>query len=74
MQIMDKSKQGIIVAGSLIADVHYEIDTYPEQGNLSTVRSTMGAIGGSGNLILDLAKLDPGLQVQVSALVGNDAN
>ena len=74
MQIMDKSKQGIIVAGSLIADVHYEIDTYPEQGNLSTVRSTTGAIGGSGNLILDLAKLDPELQVQVSALVGNDAN
>ena len=71
---MDMSKRGIIVAGSLIADVHYEIDTYPEQGNLSTVRSTTGALGGSGNLILDLAKLDPELPVQVSALVGNDTN
>lgn len=74
LQSMDMSKRGIIVAGSLIADVHYEIDTYPEQGNLSTVRSTTGAIGGSGNLILDLAKLDPELPVQVSALVGRDAN
>ncbi len=68
----EKKRKGIIVAGSLIADVFYKIDTYPEEGLLTNVRGTEGHVGGSGNLILDLAKLDPSLPVEVSAIVGND--
>ena len=68
-----KSKQtGITVAGSLIADQFYKIDTYPEEGRLVIVRDIEGNVGGSGNLILDLAKIDPELTVDVSAVVGLD--
>ena len=65
-------KKGITVAGSLIADVFYEIDTYPKESFLSTVRATSQNIGGSGNMILDLAKLDEELTVKVCAIIGRD--
>ncbi|MBQ6946591.1 MAG: carbohydrate kinase family protein, partial [Clostridia bacterium] len=69
---MSNAKKGITVAGSLIADVFYEIDTYPNEGFLSTVRATSMNIGGSGNMILDLAKLDENLKVKVLAIIGQD--
>lgn len=70
---MDENKRkGIIVAGSLIADVFYRIDSYPKEGMLTNVRDLEGHVGGSGNLILDLAKLDSTLPIEVSAIVGKD--
>ena len=66
--------KGITVAGSLIVDVYYMTDTYPGIGRLTNIRDIKKGVGGSGNLIQDLAKLDPNLQVKVSALLGNDAN
>ncbi len=69
---MSALKQGITIAGSLIADVFYEIDTYPSAGLLTTVRNTSLNIGGTGNIIIDLAKLDPSLKVKVCAIVGDD--
>lgn len=65
-------KDGITVAGSLIADVFHEIDTYPDQGLLVNVKERSQSIGGSGNLILDLAKLDPELKIKVCSIVGKD--
>lgn len=69
---MNEEKQGITIAGTLIADVFHELDSYPQQGYLSTVRNISHNIGGTGNIILDLAKLDKNLTVNVCALVGND--
>lgn len=69
---MRNIKKGITVAGSLIGDVFYEIDTYPQQGFLTNVRGSSLNIGGSGNMILDLAKFDENLKVKVCALVGKD--
>ncbi|NLL78080.1 MAG: carbohydrate kinase family protein [Clostridiales bacterium] len=66
--------KGITVAGSLIADNYYLIDSYPEQGKLTNIRATDRAVGGTGNLIIDLAKLDANLQVKVSALIGAGSN
>ena len=66
------NKKGIIVAGSLIADIFYEIDTYPNQGFLVSVRDSSLNIGGSGNMILDLAKFDENLKVKVCAIIGDD--
>ena len=66
-------KTGITVAGSMVADLYYEIDTYPRQGTLTNIRATHSGVGGTGNLILDLARLDPSLPVRVSALAGLDA-
>lgn len=66
--------KGITVAGSLIADNYYLIDSYPEQGKLTNIRATDRAVGGTGNLIMDLAKLDADLPVKVSAMIGEDGN
>ena len=65
-------RNGICIAGSLIADRFYEVDSYPDEGFLSMVRSATMHVGGSGNLILDLAKLDKNLAVKVCAVVGED--
>ena len=70
----DNPDKGIIVAGSLIADVFYDIDTYPGQGLLTNIRGVTKNVGGTGNLILDLAKLDRRLPVTVSAVIGTGAN
>ena len=69
---MNNTKKGITVAGSLIADIFYEIDTYPDQGFLVSVRDTSLNIGGTGNMILDLAKFDENLKVKVCAIIGRD--
>lgn len=69
---MSNTKKGITVAGSLIADIFYEIDTYPNQGFLVSVRDTSLNIGGTGNMILDLAKFDENLTVKVCAIIGKD--
>ena len=71
---MEKSRKGITIAGSLIADVFYKIDTYPKEGLLTNIRETERYVGGSGNLITDLAKLNPDMPVKVSAVVGEDVN
>ncbi|MCF0229234.1 MAG: carbohydrate kinase family protein [Parasporobacterium sp.] len=65
-------RKGITVAGSLIADVVYTTDTYPQEGFLSNIRDIHWNVGGSGNMILDLAKMNPDLSVNVSAIIGND--
>ena len=67
-------RRGICVAGSLIADRFYEMESYPKEGFLSKIKSGAVHIGGSGNLILDLAKLDRELAVKVCAVVGEDEN
>ena len=67
-------RKGICVAGSLIADRFYEMESYPKEGFLSKIKSGAVHIGGSGNLILDLAKLDKDLAVKVCAVVGEDEN
>ena len=72
--MMKHEKQGITVAGSLIADTFYKIDTYPEAGMLTKARDPVSYVGGTGNLIQDLAKMDPELPIRVSALVGADEN
>ncbi|MDD2973115.1 MAG: carbohydrate kinase family protein [Lachnospiraceae bacterium] len=67
-------KNGIAVAGSLILDQHYMVETYPEQGKLTNIRGTDRSVGGTGNLIMDLAKIDETLPVKVSAILGTGGN
>lgn len=63
-------EKGIVVAGSLILDRHYAVDTFPEEGRLVQISETVEDVGGTGNIILDLAKIDKNLKVQVSAILG----
>lgn len=71
---MNANRSGITVAGTLIADVFHEIDSYPQSGYLTKVWGKSFGIGGSGNLTIDLAKLDKNLKVKVCAIVGEDEN
>lgn len=68
------NSNGIAVAGTLICDQYYMIDTYPKLGHLTSIRKMEQGVGGLGNLILDLAKLDPSLPIRVSAIVGTGSN
>ena len=70
---MAEGKKGIAIAGTLIADTFYKIDTYPAPGNLTKIRDIVYYIGGTGNTILDLAKLDPKLPLKLSGIIGEDA-
>lgn len=69
---MAGDRKGITVAGSLIADCVLTTDTYPAPGFLAKVQGTNWNVGGTGNLILDLARMDPELPVKVSAVIGDD--
>ena len=69
---MEKGGKGIAVAGSLLADLSYFADTYPSPGLLTKIRRSVCDVGGTGNLILDLARLDGALPVKVSAVIGDD--
>lgn len=71
---METAKEGITVAGSLIADVFYEIETYPKQGFLTNVYGTSLNIGGTANMMIDLAKMDADLKIKACAIVGEDDN
>ncbi|HIT90388.1 MAG TPA: carbohydrate kinase family protein [Candidatus Merdenecus merdavium] len=66
--------KGIVIAGSLICDNFYMIDTYPEIGRLTNVRGVHRGVGGTGNIIIDLAKLDFDLEVKVSGVIGTGSN
>lgn len=67
-------KNGIVVAGSLILDRHYAVNSYPEEGRLVEIHDTHEDVGGSGNLAISLAKLDTDLPVCVSALLGKGSS
>ena len=69
---MSGKRKGIAVAGSLIAEGVYTTDTYPSAGFLANVLDKKQNVGGCGNLILDLAKMDPELSVEVCAVIGED--
>ena len=71
---MTSVKEGIAVVGSLIADVFYEIETYPKQGFLTTISDTSFNIGGTANMMIDLAKMDETLPIKACAIVGEDDN
>ena len=69
-------RKGICVAGTMVVDILYPIDGWPQQGGLAKIleegisRSTGGA---ACNVAIDLARLDPTLPVRVLGLAGRDA-
>lgn len=66
--------KGIVIAGALVLDRHYLIDAYPDESRLSHVSSSMDAVGGSGNIAIDLAKIDNSLPITLSAIIGSGSN
>lgn len=66
-------RRGIAVAGSLIIDHYKSVDVYPEHSSLTTIREVHSTTGGlASNCAIDLARLDPELNIPVLGLVGDD--
>ncbi len=67
--------KGIAVAGNLTHDYIKTIDSYPEKGMLSDIRSISRCVGGcAANTAIDLAILDPSVKVMSIGMVGDDEN
>ena len=68
-------RQGICVAGNMIVDITYPIAGWPQQGELVHIRDGIARTTGGAvcNVAVDLAKLDPSLQVAALGRVGADA-
>jgi sugar/nucleoside kinase (ribokinase family) len=67
------NRKGIAVGGNLIIDYHKEIDTYPCPSTLTTIRRVTSTLGGAVcNCSIDLARIDPTIQIPVIGIVGED--
>ncbi len=67
--------KGIAVVGNLLVDHVLNIDSYPEAGMLTNVRSISKGIGGCAcNTGAALSKIDPEMNVVVVGKLGNDAD
>lgn len=66
---------GIIIAGNLVVDSVKNITSYPSIGMLTNIEDITKGVGGcAANTSIDLAKLDPALDVRVIGRVGKDEN
>ena len=69
-------RNGICVAGNAILDILYPIECYPGKSELTTItegitRATGGALC---NVAMDLASLDPSLELSAVGIIGDDAD
>lgn len=68
-----KEKRGIAVVGTLLVDNIYEISAYPQEGELTQIRSVSLAAGGLvPNNGIGLKKIAPSLPVYAVGKVGSD--
>jgi sugar/nucleoside kinase (ribokinase family) len=66
-------KEGIAFAGTIAVDEIKKIDKYPNQSELTTIRSVARSNGGAvSNCAITLAKIDPNVPIEVVALLGDD--
>lgn len=69
----DIVKKGIAVGGNIVVDYVKTIDSYPKQGNLSTIISLSKSVGGAPpNVLLDLSKMDSDIPLKAIGLIGYD--
>lgn len=67
------TKNGIVVAGSVLVDKIHEIKAYPASGELTQIVNLEQAVGGCvPNVALDLKKICPELAVQAVGKIGDD--
>jgi sugar/nucleoside kinase (ribokinase family) len=68
-------RRGIVCGGCWLVDHNNSIDRWPEQESLAQILSCELHGGGAAhNMAVDLARLDPGLPVSATGVVGNDDN
>jgi sugar/nucleoside kinase (ribokinase family) len=66
-------KEGIAFAGTIAVDEIKKIEKYPNNSELTTIRSVTRSNGGAvSNCAITLAKIDPSLPIEIVALLGDD--
>ncbi len=66
-------RNGIAIAGTALVDKINEIAIYPNEGNLTQIRSINRAVGGCvPNVGVDLKRIDPTLHIVALCCVGQD--
>ena len=66
-------EKGVAIAGNIIADHIKQIESYPKQGMLCTIKAMSKGVGGCvPNTGVNLARLDSDVRVQAIGLVGDD--
>ena len=65
--------KGIVIAGSIIADVVKTIKNYPKQGMMTYISDITYSVGGCvPNTAIDIAKIDKDVRVSAIGKVGSD--
>lgn len=71
--ITEGNRCGIISVGNWIVDSISFIDTYPQRGNLVSIRKVEEGLGGCAhNVLVDLAALKSGIPLFAGGCVGDD--
>ena len=71
--MLQETKKGIAVAGSILVDKINEISAYPQCGELTKIHSVSLAAGGCvPNVAIDLKKISPQMEIFACGKVGND--
>ena len=70
---MAVKRTGILLAGTILVDNIKIIDHYPEIGTLSNISAVSQSVGGCvPNTAINIAKIDPKLQLYVAGRIGDD--
>ena len=66
---------GIAIAGTIVVDIVNIIEKYPEKNMLVNILDSTCAVGGClPNTIIDIARMDPNVQLNAIGKVGSDEN
>lgn len=66
-------RDGIAIAGTITVDEIKMVESYPEESELTTIKSIQRSIGGIvSNCSIGLAKIDEKLPIEIIALIGDD--
>ena len=67
------NKNGIAVAGNLVADYVKQVNTFPKPGMLTNILDTSRSVGGSvPNVLIDLARMGGDIPLEAIGCVGKD--
>jgi sugar/nucleoside kinase (ribokinase family) len=68
-------KDGIAIAGNINVDHIKEVDAFPGEGMLASIRDERKALGGCvSNTLLDLLAMDSSLPLRALGCIGDDSN
>ncbi len=71
--LMTGERNGIVIAGNMLADIVKQVDSYPEVGKLANITDISRAVGGCApNTAINLAKIDRNIPIAVAGKIGDD--